>query len=292
MKYLLFLVTIISCCISCGNRKTKVTTHVEEAVYIPFNGFKQLSLEAPVLLDSMPVGLLNEIAIEPELTRQVFFPWYDTTDSAQVVNYYQLNTAVQLTHRVATMPYRLMKEHAEDTLVIHQQFFPVNSILFEEMEVVVKRGWLYKQDHHDYLILQLLNNGSGQIHWFRMAVFDITNPDKIICLNLASHVTGHSWLSRENVLTDLDHDGKLELNLQNVDAGLTVTSYIIKGDSLVKNGKQVSVQQVDNDSFNIRLDASSWYFDLQKTKPAKACSFDISEDIFDFKYERNGSEDM
>ncbi|NIG55249.1 hypothetical protein [Chitinophaga sp. Cy-1792] len=262
-----------------------LVTNTSQEDLIPFNSFKQLSLDKPVLLDMMPDKLMREISITPVLINRVCFPCIEEQDTRQVVNYYRLNRQYKLEHRVATMAYRMIKESG-DTLVINHQFFPLDSILFENLEVVVKRGWIYQQEGRDYMILQLLNNGSGQIHWYQIVVFDITNADKIVCLNQISHVPGDSWLSGENVFTDLDNDGKLEINLQNVDVGLNVTAFMIKGDSLVKNGKQITLQQVANDSFNIVVGMSDWYFDLLKTKPDVPRNFDISEDIFDVKYEK------
>ncbi|RBL89110.1 hypothetical protein [Chitinophaga flava] len=232
----------------------------------PFCSFGQLS--------NSPVKKIGEaVSVSPKLLK-VEYPTFEK-DTFLVLKTWELNAQFKIEHKAPTFLLRMFDQNVSDTLSINGNQFDIGKMLESGIVPLVKSITYY---HHDgeYLLFRILNGGSGRIISSYILVFNISDRNRIVCLNEKSKIPGTTWMVRENLITDLDNDGFLEINLLD---SLRIRPYIIYPDKIVPSSKVLILNQVDNDRFCIKTKGSNWYFNLKSLPANDTCIFNFDEEL-------------
>ncbi|RFS21177.1 hypothetical protein DVR12_17745 [Chitinophaga silvatica] len=176
----------------------------------------------------------------------------------------------------------MFRDNVSDTLIINNQKFDLNKIVKNQIVAIVHKLFTFKQGNDDYLCLKILDASNGRVLTCYLIVFNITNRNHVICLNEKANISGATWKVKENLITDQDNDGLLELNLSD---SLNIRSYLISPTTLIKTDKCLVLEQVDDLRFCVDLKRSNWYFNIGNyLSKCGRCRFDFNEVIPESSY--------
>ncbi|MCW3463675.1 hypothetical protein [Chitinophaga nivalis] len=252
-----------------------LTACKEKRTRVPFCSFEQLSNGVSTKVD-------NELLVSPVLLKTDYWdlPQKDTFLSFKT---WRINDQYKVEHKAPTYSLRLFKEDVSDTFIVNNQKFDVNKIVGKPIVAIIKSISHYRQNGDSYLILKVVNGGSGRILFCNLLVFNITDSNNVVCLNETSGISGETWMVKENLITDLDKNRILELNL--VDS-LKIRSYHLLKDALIRSDRYLSFKQTGDLQYCIDIKDANWYFDIRSSMYKDSCNFNFDEDLPGLSYDK------
>ncbi len=237
---------------------------------IPFVSFSQLS-EGP------PKQIVRALVLHPQVDT-VTFHKLPQTDSLLYYKTWTLNDSLKIKHKAPSFYLRLFADNISDTLIIHGQYFPIEKIIKQSIVANVTKVYCYDHAGSSYLICSIRDAGTGRLRPHYLLVFNISDLNHVVCLNEQSGVDGMIWDVKDNLITDLDEDGIVEINI--LDSSCFRSCQLLPA-ALKKTDKVIYYIQTGQDKFCIDRRKSNWYFDI-KGKPE-----DCGKRAFDFDGDTN-----
>ncbi|WP_343691672.1 hypothetical protein [Chitinophaga sp.] len=241
---------------------------------LPFCSFRQLS-------HGKKTAVVEELKLYPALlkTEYLNLPIVDTFLSFKT---WILNDSFRIEHKVPSYGLRLFRDSIADTLIINNQKYDLERIVRKPIVAIISKVVAFKLGSNNFLCFKVLNAGDGRILTCNLLIFNITDITHVVCLNELADVPGETWMVKENLITDLDNDGVLEVNL--VDS-LEVRPYLIYPSLLLKSDKHLVLRQVEDMKYCVDLQQSRWYFDIGKhLQECRICDFDFDEESQEMSY--------
>lgn len=235
---------------------------------VSFCSFRQLS-------HGGKTAVMEELKLRPPLLKTEYWnlPVVDTFLSFKT---WILNDSFRIEHKAPSYGLRLFRDSIADTLIINNQKYDLERIVKKPIVPIISKVVAFRTGSNNFLCFKVLNAGGGRILTCNLLIFNITDITHVVCLNELADVPGETWMVKENLITDLDNDGVLEVNL--VDS-LEVRPYLIYPSVLLKSDKHLVLRQVEDMKYCVDLQQSRWYFDIGKhLQECGICDFDFDEE--------------
>jgi len=234
---------------------------------VPFNDFEQLS----AFQHKSPGFSIKEKPVLLKTVAEKFFLQIDTS-----LNYksWLLNKEYNIIHKTPSFELRLTTSTTDSLFILNCGFSLDNLLMTHDVTPLIQEIKLINEAGRKYIILKVIDITTGRHLSCYLLVFYIQNPKKVISLNENSKMNGQTWDVENGLITDINSDGKVELQLLDT-ANASFNSYVLDSIYLKKTPYRVFFKQQGNDCLYIDLMKSNWPCDIPSFKKNDSCDFNF-----------------